>query len=211
VRKEIFDCERKYQSHLLGTPRHRCLRLRHRRRVAHHASRSVLCVSNAELSQHCSDRTLVVAAAIFLSQTAFGDSLTVVPRFPTSASPTILEIDGRSNVFPLGAFLKGFAIQGNTITVQGCYPFPAFSGLSTYQLTVNLGLRPPGTFSVQYLTSRCDSSTGNPLDPFALQASATFNVLLAANGATAIPVLGLEELIVFALLLAAVGFLQLHR
>ena len=156
------------------------------------------------------NRTLVVAAAIFMSQTAFGDSITVVPQVPTSASPTILVIDGTSNVFPLGAFLKGFSIQGNTITVQGCYPFPAFSGLSTYQLTVNVGLLPPGSFSVQYLTSRCDSSTGNPLDPFALQASTTFNVLLAANGAAAIPVLGRAELLVLALLLVAIGFLRLR-
>lgn len=111
-----------------------------------------------------------------LAVNARADTITVAPFPPDSLHPTTLIVNGVSNAFPDGAFLREVLRSGDTITVEACYPFPAFSGLTNYQLTVPLGVLAVATYNVEYITARCDSN-GNPIDSWQPMASLSFSVV----------------------------------
>jgi hypothetical protein len=155
-------------------------------------------------------RTFIFTLLFGISAPVYADAIAVSPSSPTNAAPTILIIDGTSPAFPIGAFLRAFTIQGTSIRVEGCYPFPSFSGNTPYQLTVNLGLLAPASYSVQYFTANCDRTTGNPVDGFLLQATTTF-VVAADTAASAIPTIGGATLGLLSLILAALGAIWVRQ
>src|SRR5438552_13567807 len=154
-------------------------------------------------------RTLLVALLLALSNAALGDTITVTPSTPNSAQSVTLFVDGISNVFPVGMVPRQFSVQGNSIRIEGCQPFPAFSGLSTYRLTVNVGILVPGSYSVQYFTSRCTSDLV-PIDPFALSTSITFEVF-ASTQSSPIPASSWYSLGMLAIILACVAVIRLRQ
>jgi hypothetical protein len=153
--------------------------------------------------------SFVLAMVMASSGSALGDTITVSPPIPTSETTTTLVIDGVSPAFLGAVILHQTLIQGESITVEACYPNSSFPGPGPYQLRVALGVLAPGAYSAQYATAFCDPQ-GVPVTTFIVQATSTFTVLPAGNNLEAIPSLNALGLTVLAAILGAVAWLELR-
>jgi hypothetical protein len=144
----------------------------------------------------------LVAAVAFLacSLGARAGSITISPSSPTSTSLTIATVSGVSTSFLGAAYLHALTIQGNSISIQICFPMPTFPPAGgPFQLVVPLGSLPAGQYTVTSYTADCLVPNDQPLAPFTQTAVATFSVLASQTIPTLDPLLllGLTVLILW--------------